>query len=110
MTNASRTLVLFNYDWDETGFARANANQRLDDAGFDLFTFPSNAHLAWFDIDRFVNRLARQAKAGKWTAVVSNHEQFGALAAAMLAERMGWPGCWVPDLKRKPIEDIANWY
>ena len=92
MTNASRTLVLFNYDWDETGFARANANQRLDDAGFDLFTFPSNAHLAWFDIDRFVNRLARQARAGKWAAVVSNHEQFGALAAAMLAERMGWPG------------------
>ena len=98
MTHPSRTLVLFNYDWDATGFARAsgatgaNARQRLDDAGFDLFTFPSNARLAWFDIDRFVNRLARQAKNGKWTAVVSNHEQFGALAAAMLAERMGWPG------------------
>ena len=92
MTNSSRTLVLFNYDWDATGFARANANRPLDDAGFDLFTFPSNARLAWFDIERFVNRLARQAKAGKWTAVVSNHEQFGALAAAMLAERMGWPG------------------
>ncbi len=92
MTNPSRTLVLFNYDWDATGFARANASQPLDDAGFDLFTFPSNARLAWFDIDRFVHRLTRQAKAGKWTAVVSNHEQFGALAAAMLAERMGWPG------------------
>ena len=92
MTSSSRTLVLFNYDWDETGFARANGNQRLDDAGFDLFTFPSNARLAWFDIDRFVNKLARLAKSGKWTAVVSNHEQFGALAAAMLAERMGWPG------------------
>jgi hypothetical protein len=24
--------------------------------------------------------------------VTSNHEQFGALAAALLAERMGWPG------------------
>ena len=92
MTTASQTLVLFNYDWDATGFMRANANQRLDDAGFDLFTFPSNARLAWFDIDRFVNKLARMAKAGRWTAVVSNHEQFGALAAAMLAERMGWPG------------------
>ena len=92
MTNTSRTLVLFNYDWDATGFARANAGQPLEDAGFDLFTFPSNARLAWFDIDRFVNKLVRQAKAGRWTAVVSNHEQFGALAAAMLAERMGWPG------------------
>lgn len=92
MKNTSRTLVLFNYDWDATGFARANAGHQLDDAGFDLFTFPSNARLAWFDIERFVTRLARQAKAGKWNAVVSNHEQFGALAAAMLAERMGWPG------------------
>ncbi|TXT16176.1 MAG: hypothetical protein FD132_2959, partial [bacterium] len=27
-----------------------------------------------------------------WRAVTSNHEQFGALAAALLAERMGWPG------------------
>ena len=92
MTDKSRTLVLFNYDWDASGFARANAGQPLDDAGFDLFTFPSNARLAWFDIDRFVNRLVRQAKAGRWTAVVSNHEQFGALAAALMAERMGWPG------------------
>ena len=98
MTNSSRTLVLFNYDWDASGFARADAAnsasalQTLDEAGFDLFTFPSNARLAWFDIERFVNGLARRAKAGKWQAVVSNHEQFGALAAAMLAERMGWPG------------------
>ena len=98
MTNPHRTLVLFNYDWDAAGFARAyaaqgsNAPDGLDDAGFDLFTFPSNARLAWFDIDRFVNRLVRLARAGKWSAVVSNHEQFGALAAAMLAERMGWPG------------------
>ena len=110
MKNSNCTLVLFNYDWDATGFARAvsaslassassenpasngSAPESLDDAGFDLFTFPSNARLAWFDIDRFVNRLVRKARAGKWTAVVSNHEQFGALAAAMLAERMGWPG------------------
>ena len=92
MTNTSRTLVLFNYDWDATGFAQANGGRPLEDAGFDLFTFPSNARLAWFDIDRFVNKLVRHAKAGRWTAVVSNHEQFGALAAALLAERMGWPG------------------
>ncbi len=38
------------------------------------------------------DRLARQAKRKGWQAVVSNHEQFGALAAALLAERMGWPG------------------
>jgi biotin carboxylase len=98
MANTLRTLVLFNYDWDVVGFERANlphmakGAHALDVAGFDLFSFPSNAHLAWFDIERFVSRLARRAKAAGWQAVVSNHEQFGALAAAMLAERMGWPG------------------
>lgn len=95
MAATDRTLVLFNYDWDALGFARANNahfQRPLDTAGFDLFSFPSNAQLAWFDIERFVSNLARRAKAAKWRAVVSNHEQFGALAAAMLAERMGWPG------------------
>ncbi|MFM6990470.1 MAG: ATP-grasp domain-containing protein, partial [Rhodoferax sp.] len=101
MTQPPSTLVLFNYDWDRSGYARAQqsiAQAGLPfagphgTAGFDLFSFPSNAHLAWFDLERFVARLARQAKAGRWQAVVSSHEQFGALAAAMLAERMGWPG------------------
>jgi biotin carboxylase len=87
-----KTLVLFNYDWDQVGFARNEAVYPFDEAGFDLFSFPSNARLAWFDMARFVDRLASQAARRGWTAVVSNHEQFGALAAALLAERMGWPG------------------
>jgi hypothetical protein len=87
-----KTLVLFNYDWDLAGFARNAPAWPHDVAGFDLFSFPSNAHLAWFDMTRFVERLARQAERRGWNAVVSNHEQFGALAAALLAERMGWPG------------------
>ena len=88
-------LVLFNYDWDVVGFERAARKLNLpapDSDGFDLFSFPSNAHLAWFDMDRFVHKLAGQAKAAGWTHVASNHEQFGALAAALLAEKMGWPG------------------
>ena len=90
----NNTLVLFSYDWDATGFARlaANTGKRFSHAGFDLFAFPSNAHLAWFDLDRFVNRLCRRAKAEGWSAVTSQHEQFGALAAALMAEKMGWPG------------------
>jgi len=94
MTPAERTLVLFNHDWDAIAHKRLAAEQGLtfDEAGFDLFSFPSNAHLAWFDLKRFVDRLARQAKAKGWTGVTSNQEQFGALAAALLAERMGWPG------------------
>ncbi len=87
-----RSLVLFNYDWDQSGFARWAHEFPVDSAGFDLFSFPSNAHLVNFDLNRFVERLATQAKRRGWQAVTSNHEQFGALAAALLAERMGWPG------------------
>jgi len=87
-----KTLVLFNYDWDASGFARNAQRYPFDAAGFDLFSFPSNVQLAWFDMTRFVDRLAAQAPRRGWQAVVSNHEQFGALAAALLAERMGWPG------------------
>ena len=87
-----RTLVLFNYDWDEREFARLSEAWPHDSAGFDLFTFPSNANLVWFEMERFVDRYARKAKAKGWQAVASNHEQFGALAAALIAEKMGWPG------------------
>ncbi|MGF1548796.1 MAG: acetyl-CoA carboxylase biotin carboxylase subunit family protein [Thiotrichales bacterium] len=86
------TLILFNYDWDQSGFGRWCHAFPIANAGFDLFSFPSNARLAGFDLERFVARLARRARRDGWGAVTSNHEQFGALAAAMLAERMGWPG------------------
>lgn len=95
-----RTLVLFNYDWDQREFARLADRYPHDSRGFDLFTFPSNVQLAWFDMERFVDRLAKQAKRRGWTAVTSNHEQFGALAAALLAEKMGWPGT--------PVEAILS--
>ena len=93
-----KTLLLFNYDWDAEGFERLAAQKgqawanAFASRGFDLFSFPSNANLVLFDLDRFVNKLAKQAKKAGWTAVSSQHEQFGALAAAMLAEKMGWPG------------------
>ena len=93
-----KTLLLFNYDWDADGFTRLAAAhgkswaQQFSARGFDLFSFPSNANLVFFDLDRFVNKLAKQAKRAGWAAVTSQHEQFGTLAAAMLAEKMGWPG------------------
>lgn len=91
-SSQDKTLVLFNYDWDQAGFAaQAKTWPHLND-GFDLFSFPSNAHLAWFDMERFVARWAKRAARTGVIAVVSNHEQFGVLAAALLAERMGWPG------------------
>ena len=91
-TRAPRTLVLFNYDWNQAAFARLAGEYPHDCAGFNLFSFPSNAQLVRFDLNRFVDSLARKAAKRGWQAVVSNHEQFGALAAALLAERMGWPG------------------
>ncbi len=87
-----RTLVLFNFDWDRLGFGRWTREFPIDHAGFDLFSFPSKLRVLGFDLTRFVDRLAARAQRAGWQAVVSNHEQFGALAAAMLAERMGWPG------------------
>lgn len=90
--NSARTLVLFNYDWDRLGFGRWRREFPFDDAGFDLFSFPSNMRLAGFDLQRLVDRLAAQAARRGWQAVTSTHEQFGALAAALLAERLGWPG------------------
>ncbi len=88
----SRSLVLFNYDWDASAFAELAGTFPQVNAGFDLFSFPSNARLAGFDLERFVAGLARSAPRRGVAAVVSHHEQFGALAAAMLAEKMRWPG------------------
>ncbi|WP_374666251.1 acetyl-CoA carboxylase biotin carboxylase subunit family protein [Ramlibacter sp.] len=87
-----RSLVLFNHDWDREAFARLAPHWPHESAGFDLFSFPSNARLAWFDMDRFANACVRRIRRRDLHGVVSNHEQFGALAAALVAERMGWPG------------------
>ena len=92
MTPPLRTLALFNYDWDHLGFARWAHEYPVVSAGFDLFRFPSNVRLIGFDLERFVECLAARANRNGWRAVTSNHEQFGALAAALLAERLGWPG------------------
>ena len=111
----SRTLVLFDHDWDQLGFSRWETEFQTVSAGFDLFSFPSNARLANFDLQRFVDRLATNARRRRWQAVTSNHEQFGALAAALLAERMGWPGtpvaaviaCQHKLLARQVLQQVA---
>ncbi len=89
-----RLGLLFGYDWDADGFAalQAKSQARFDPAGFDLFSFPSNAHLIHFDLRRFARQQAKRGKQLGWSGVVSHHEQFGALAAALVAEEMGLPG------------------
>jgi hypothetical protein len=92
VTTNTRSLILFNFDWDACAFERLAQAWHADHAGFDLFSFPSYLRLATFDLQRFVGDLAQRAARRGWNAVVSHHEQFGALGAALLAERMGWPG------------------
>lgn len=87
-----RLGTLFSYDWDAMGFARQAHQWQFDHAGFDLFAFPSNARIIGFDLERFADQQARRARARGWLGVVSHHEQYGALAAALTAERLGLPG------------------
>ena len=91
-TLKQRALLLFEYDWDATGFAGLANDFEMTREGFDLFEFPDNARLLWFNIESFVDRLIAQHKAAPVAAVVSNHEQFGALAAALYAQKTGLVG------------------
>jgi biotin carboxylase len=87
---AARVGTLFSHDWDALGFARSGVV--CDRAGFALFSWPDNVRLAWFDLERFADAQARRGRRRGWQGVVSHHEQFGALAAALVAERLGLPG------------------
>ena len=94
LTTLPRVGLLFGYDWDADGFAALHeqAQAQFDHAGFDLFSFPSNAHLIHFDLLRFARRQASRGRKLGWQGVVSHHEQFGALAAALVAQELGLPG------------------
>ncbi|HMC14130.1 MAG TPA: ATP-grasp domain-containing protein [Albitalea sp.] len=89
----ARVLVLFGADWDDRLLPRyqRTGRYRFHEHGFDLFSFPSNARLMWFDIWRFVDRMAERYR-GRIDAVFSSNEQFGALAAALVAQRLDLPG------------------
>jgi hypothetical protein len=89
-----RILVLFPKEWDRLEFERPEYRDRYEFvyAGFDLFRFPENAQLATFDVFRFVNRLLARFRHERLDGVFSNNEYFGALTAAVLAEKLGLPG------------------
>jgi biotin carboxylase len=87
-----RVGLLFDYDWDARAHGRLDGQFCFDRAGFDLFSFPSNARLVGFDLQAFAARQVRRARNRGWAGVVSHHEQFGALAAALVAEAAGLPG------------------
>jgi hypothetical protein len=88
-----RVGLLFAYDWDRLAFDRLQGPQlQWDRAGFDLFSFPSNLGLVGFDMARLARRLATRGRRLGWRAVLSHHEQFGTLTAALVAEQLGLPG------------------
>lgn len=89
-----RILILFPKDWDRRSFSspELRSSYEIFFEGFDLFSFPENARLLAFDLYRFVDRLAVKYRRVGLDGVLSNNEQFGALAAALLAERLGLPG------------------
>ena len=88
-------LVLFAQEYDELALVSLeleHAEYEFVREGFDLFTFPENARLLWFNVERFVAKLARKYRDRHIAAVTSTQEQFGALAASLLAARLGLPG------------------
>jgi len=89
-----KILVLFPKEWDRLEFGRPEYRGRYEFvyAGFDLFSFPQNAQLATFDVFRFVNRLLERFRHERLDGVFSNNEYFGALIAAVLADKLGLPG------------------
>lgn len=116
-SGAPNILALFPLGFaDQAWRARAaRGEMRLHREGFDLFSFPSSARLLTFDLFRFVDRLARKYGDGGIAGIVSANEQFGALAAALLARRLGLPGtdplailaCQHKAYCRRRLADIA---
>ena len=93
IAHPARVLVLFGADWDGHVLPHyeRSGRYRFHEHGFDLFSFPSNARLMWFNIWSFVDSMVARYR-GRIDAVFSSNEQFGALAAALVAERLGLPG------------------
>ncbi|HTD90699.1 MAG TPA: ATP-grasp domain-containing protein, partial [Burkholderiales bacterium] len=86
-------LVLFPKDWDrdELEQPRYRARYTFYYEGFDLFSFPENARLITFNVRRYIDKLVNKYR-DRVDGVISNNEQFGALIAAVVAQRLGLPG------------------
>jgi ATP-grasp domain len=89
-----KILVLFMKDWDQLAIQAYQESGRYQFyfEGFDLFQFPQNARLLHFRVLNYISHLEQKYRNIGIDGVVSNHEQYGALIAAVLAERLGLPG------------------
>ncbi len=103
-------LILFPQDWELVHLPYLRRRYPSFDwqcAGFDLFKFPHNAQLLWFDPEKFVEKLIAQFGT-RIAVVLSTHEQFGALCAALLSERLKLPGTPVDAVLRAQHKAIAR--
>lgn len=89
-----KILVLFPKDWDlyELSKPQYRDSYRFYFEGFDVHRFPENLRLLTFDAARWIDKLADKYHALGVDGIISNNEHFGALIAALLAERLGLPG------------------
>lgn len=89
-----KILILFAKDWDQLALqtCQYSGQYQFFYEGFDLFHFPDNAKLIGFNALRYIAKLERKYRTIALDGIVSNHEQFGALIAAVLAQRLGLPG------------------
>lgn len=89
-----KILILFAKDWDQLELKthQHSGQYQFFFEGFDLFHFPDNAKLIGFGAVRYIAKLEQKYRAIGLDGIVSNHEQFGALIAAVLAQRLGLPG------------------
>ena len=88
----TRVGLLFNYDWDASAHHEVLKGLAADDAGFNPISLSGVLRLLTLDLDRYADQMARRGRARNWAAVVSHHELYGTLVAAMIAERLGLAG------------------
>jgi len=87
-----KILFLFAEEWDRAALAALDEEFEFVYEGFDIFRFPENARLLWFDAPRWVEQLTRRYRHAKLAGVASTNEQYGALIAAAVARNLGLPG------------------
>jgi len=89
-----KILVLFPKDWDlyELSKPRYRDAYQFYFEGFDVHRFPENLRLLTFDAPRWVDQLVGKYHAVGLDGVISNNEHFGALIAAIVADRLNLPG------------------
>ncbi len=88
----SKILFLFPQEWDFSALDALGDEFEFVFEGFDIFKFPENANLLWFNARKYIDKLAREYGGAGLAGVMSTNEQYGALIAAALAKRLGLPG------------------